>query len=171
MLTIDITILALAVFVVAVLAMIWILRFVLVVVYDKNACTRICCCHTGVDKHHEYSVNPEDVVAENTENGEVSCWDGGEGREGQRQALIRPCVERLDTSGCEYERSGLQGDDERCGWNGYADDPQTAALQVTPVPRPSVPEAKGGCGCSCCAWGATFWNNKREMRFLFGIAG
>lgn len=41
-----------------------------------------------------------------------------------------------------------------------------------PIPKPSPPEFKVGkrpyndCTCSCCAWGQTFWDEKRKKRYL-----
>jgi len=60
-------------------------------------------------------------------------------------------------------------DDERNKWN--LEFPRYPALEVTPPSIPCLPEAKGGCGCSCRAWGSTFWDSRREMRFLFGTGG
>ena len=47
-----------------------------------------------------------------------------------------------------------------------------------PLPSPGVDvyathssDVNGKCSCSCCSWGASFWDAKHQMRFLFGSAG
>ena len=39
---------------------------------------------------------------------------------------------------------------------------------------PSIPSLSGSdndCKCSCCAWGQSFWDSQREMRYFFGRGG
>ena len=37
--------------------------------------------------------------------------------------------------------------------------------------RSGIVSCRESCRCSCCAWGQVFWDNKKRMRFLFGIGG
>ncbi|KAL9187714.1 hypothetical protein ACHAXT_006092 [Thalassiosira profunda] len=74
--------------------------------------------------------------------------------------------------------AGIEGCGAPSSWQ-LVEDEALSGRKETAKQRPKRPKEpvfasshrKGACRCSCCAWGQTLWDSRREMRYLFGKGG